>query len=87
MNVAQKVKVGCCGFPTAQKKYFELFTVVEIQKTFYQIPEIKTAEMWRNADKELETLRKKITRRTSYVMFDNSTMKEDALRFLDVLKA
>ncbi len=49
MNVAQKVKVGCCGFPTSQKKYFELFKVVEIQQTFYQIPEIKTAEKWRNA--------------------------------------
>jgi hypothetical protein len=33
----------------SQKKYFELFKVVEIQQTFYQIPEIKTAEKWRHA--------------------------------------
>jgi uncharacterized protein YecE (DUF72 family) len=45
----RQIKVGCCGFAAAQKKYFELFKVVEIQQTFYQIPEIKTAEKWRNA--------------------------------------
>jgi len=44
-----QIKVGCCGFSAAQKRYFELFKVVEIQQTFYQIPEIKTAEKWRNA--------------------------------------
>lgn len=40
--------MGCCGFAAAQKKYFELFKVIEIQQTFYQIPEIKTAEKWRD---------------------------------------
>ncbi len=48
-NQEQQVKVGCCGFAASQKKYFELFNVVEIQQTFYQIPEIKTAEKWRHA--------------------------------------
>lgn len=43
------VKVGCCGFAAAQKKYFELFKVIEIQQTFYQLPELKTAEKWRGA--------------------------------------
>jgi uncharacterized protein YecE (DUF72 family) len=38
-------------------------------------------------DEELEILRKKITQKSNYVMFNNSTMKEDALRFLNVLKA
>ena len=33
----------------AQKKYFELFQVIEVQQTFYQLPEIKTAEKWRDA--------------------------------------
>ena len=41
--------MGCCGFAAAQKKYFELFKVIEIQQTFYQLPEIKTAEKWRSA--------------------------------------
>ena len=45
----RQIKVGCCGFAAAQKKYFELFKVVEIQQTFYQVPEIKTAERWRHA--------------------------------------
>ena len=48
-NGERQIKVGCCGFAAAQKKYFELFKVIEIQQTFYQIPEIKTAEKWRNA--------------------------------------
>jgi len=49
MNEVPQIKVGCCGFAAAQKKYFELFKVIEIQQTFYQIPEIKTAEKWRDA--------------------------------------
>ncbi|MCM8778717.1 MAG: DUF72 domain-containing protein [Candidatus Omnitrophica bacterium] len=42
------VKIGCCGFPTAKENYFKKFKVVEIQQTFYQLPEEKTAERWRN---------------------------------------
>ena len=49
MRKELQVKVGCCGFAAAQKKYFELFKVIEIQQTFYQLPEIKTAEKWRSA--------------------------------------
>jgi uncharacterized protein YecE (DUF72 family) len=49
VNEEGQIKVGCCGFAAAQKKYFELFKVIEIQQTFYQIPEIRTAEKWRNA--------------------------------------
>jgi uncharacterized protein YecE (DUF72 family) len=44
-----EIRVGCCGFAAAQKKYFELFKTIEIQQTFYQLPEIKTAEKWRRA--------------------------------------
>jgi uncharacterized protein YecE (DUF72 family) len=49
VNEKRQIKVGCCGFAAAQKKYFELFKVIEIQQTFYQLPEIKTAEKWRSA--------------------------------------
>jgi uncharacterized protein YecE (DUF72 family) len=48
VNEKREIKVGCCGFAAAQKKYFELFKVIEIQQTFYQLPEIKTAEKWRH---------------------------------------
>jgi len=38
------------------------------------------------SDKELEVLRKKISEKPTYVMFNNNTMKEDALRFLKLLQ-
>jgi uncharacterized protein YecE (DUF72 family) len=41
------VKVGCCGFPTSMKKYFESFDLVELNSTFYQYPQEKTVEGWR----------------------------------------
>lgn len=41
------VRVGCCGFPTAQAKYFRAFSCVEINSSFYQLPRIQTAERWR----------------------------------------
>ncbi|BEP17552.1 DUF72 domain-containing protein [Pyrofollis japonicus] len=47
MPVSQ-IWVGCCGFPVARKKYFEHFKTVELQQTFYNLPEKKTAEKWRN---------------------------------------
>ena len=47
MNKEQQIKVGCCGFAGAQKKYFDQFEVIEVQQTFYQLPEIRTAEKWR----------------------------------------
>lgn len=43
-----KIKVGCCGFSVAREKYYKNFNLVEIQKTFYQPPQEKTAEKWRN---------------------------------------
>ncbi|MGC8811988.1 MAG: DUF72 domain-containing protein [Candidatus Aenigmatarchaeota archaeon] len=42
-----EVFVGCCGFPVGMKKYFQEFSLVEIQQTFYKIPEIKTLQRWR----------------------------------------
>ncbi|PWH17991.1 MAG: DUF72 domain-containing protein [Ardenticatenia bacterium] len=41
------VWVGCCGFPKARATYYRHFQVVEIQQTFYQLPEIATAQRWR----------------------------------------
>jgi len=41
------VKVGCCGFPTSMKKYFENFSLVELNSTFYQYPRMETVEGWR----------------------------------------
>lgn len=41
------VRVGCCGFPTSMKKYFEKFSLVELNSTFYQYPRMETVESWR----------------------------------------
>ena len=41
------VEIGCCGFPVSRKRYFEQFTLVEIQQTFYQPPQISLAQKWR----------------------------------------
>lgn len=41
------IKVGCCGFPTSMKKYFENFSMVELNSTFYKYPRERTVEGWR----------------------------------------
>lgn len=47
MGADRDISVGCCGFIVSQREYFELFDLVEIQQTFYQLPRIQTAEKWR----------------------------------------
>ncbi|MEW6557030.1 MAG: DUF72 domain-containing protein [Elusimicrobiota bacterium] len=42
------IKIGCCGYPIARNKYYKHFDCIEINSTFYQLPELKTAEKWRN---------------------------------------
>lgn len=44
----EEIRVGCCGFVVSQQKYFQRFRLVEIQNTFYQLPQLKTAEKWRS---------------------------------------
>src|SRR5688572_14794060 len=39
--------VGCCGLPGRQADYYGEFPVVEVQKTFYQLPRLSLAEKWR----------------------------------------
>lgn len=42
-----EIKIGCCGFPVAKERYFQTFSVVELQQTFYQLPLLETAQRWR----------------------------------------
>jgi uncharacterized protein YecE (DUF72 family) len=44
----REIKIGCCGFAASQQEYFRLFSLIEIQNTFYQLPRLRTAEKWRN---------------------------------------
>ncbi|MEM3566455.1 MAG: DUF72 domain-containing protein [Candidatus Bathyarchaeia archaeon] len=41
------IKVGCCGFPTSMKRYFENYGLVELNSTFYEYPKLETVEGWR----------------------------------------
>ena len=43
----KRVIVGCCGFPTARKRYYSVFKVVELQNTFYDLPSVDWAESLR----------------------------------------
>jgi uncharacterized protein YecE (DUF72 family) len=42
------IRVGCCGFGKTRTKYLRKFDLVEIQQTFYQPPQVKTAARWRH---------------------------------------
>lgn len=39
--------IGTCGFCTRQAEFFRTFRLLEVQKTFYQPPRLKTLERWR----------------------------------------
>ncbi|MEM3769847.1 MAG: DUF72 domain-containing protein [Candidatus Bathyarchaeia archaeon] len=41
------IKVGCCGFPTSMKRYFENYNLVELNSTFYEYPRLETVVGWR----------------------------------------
>lgn len=41
------IKIGCCGYPVAKKRYYENFDCIELNNTFYQLPSYETAQKWR----------------------------------------
>jgi len=42
-----KIRIGCCGFPVSKQRYFKEFDIVEIQKTFYEMPDKNLLIKWR----------------------------------------
>lgn len=48
MRMMKKIFVGCCGWATGRERYFKKFSTVEIQSTFYRLPELKTVKGWRD---------------------------------------
>ena len=48
-NTARGLRIGCCGFPLSLRRYAEEFSLVEVQQTFYQPPQLRTLEKWRSA--------------------------------------
>jgi uncharacterized protein YecE (DUF72 family) len=43
-----RVRIGCCGFAGSMADYFRKFKVVEVQQTFYRLPEERTLLRWRS---------------------------------------
>ena len=41
------LKIGCCGLPVAQERYFKQFSTIEIQQSFYRTLGVKQVENWR----------------------------------------
>lgn len=44
-----KLRIGCCGFARAQAECFRDFSCVEIDSSFYRLPQLATAARWRAA--------------------------------------
>ncbi len=42
------IRVGCCGYPVARKKYFSKFRTVEIQTVFYKPPDVEVVKKWKS---------------------------------------
>jgi len=49
------IKIGCCGFPGGIEQYFKIFSITEVQRTFYKPPGEETLKKWREkAPKDFE---------------------------------
>lgn len=49
------IKIGCCGFPGDITQYFKIFSITEVQRTFYKPPREETMKKWREkAPKDFE---------------------------------
>ena len=49
-GAGERIRVGCCGwgfYRGGLKGYRQKFDLVEVQQTFYRLPQVKTAERWR----------------------------------------
>ncbi len=46
--MAPEINVGCSGYQKSHHVYYEYFNNVEIQQTFYNPPQVKTALKWRS---------------------------------------
>lgn len=44
------IHTGCCGFVKSHGAYFQHFGLIEIQRTFYKPPMVKTALRWREEE-------------------------------------
>lgn len=45
---SKEVKVGTCGWGGRKSKYYEAFSCIELQETFYRLPKVETLEKYRS---------------------------------------
>lgn len=41
------IRVGCCGWPVGRPEYFRRLGAVEVNSSFYNLPQLSTARRWR----------------------------------------
>lgn len=41
------LRIGCCGWQKSHAAYYQDFDLLEVDSTFYRLPQVKTAERWR----------------------------------------
>jgi len=85
------LKVGCCGYPTSMKKYYESFSLVELNCTFYEYPRMSTVAGWREkAPQDFEFTVKAhqdITHKFRFEMQPSLTAFETMKQICQTLKA
>jgi len=55
----KNLKIGCCGFPISQDRYFKEFNTIEIQQSFYKTLGERQVKGWRQkASKDFEFILK-----------------------------
>jgi len=82
-----EIFVGCCGWAVAMKKYFQEFSLIELQSTFYKLPQLKTVEKWREEAPEnfIFTVKsyQAISHPTSSPTWRRSGLKEGEIKKLE----
>jgi uncharacterized protein YecE (DUF72 family) len=82
-----KIFVGCCGWAVGMKKYFQEFSLIELQSTFYKLPQTKTVQAWREKAPANFTFTVKVfqgvTHPTSSPTWKKSGLSEEEIKKLN----
>ncbi len=100
MNPALEIRTGCSGWSYKQwvgpfypsgtqpsdylKVYSKIFDLVEIDSSFYSIPDIRTVEKWKSSVPESFTFTAKMPQTVTHDLRLRNAV-EEAIRFLNVM--